>query len=243
MRTIWLLLIACLLGCHAEPADDAPDQVNRSVDEIVAACAEALGGMEKVEALRTFRTVTSWDGEEPVTTDIRRPNLMRTTGRSTLVFDGARAALLEGPADGEGPRGPTLLDPAVWKDFEIDLAFRFPAFFDFPTEYAGVESVMGREAFRLRVTLPLGTLVTYFIDTETALPLKAVSAVRIEGKEYAPELTYGEFVEAGGLLFPSRFRQGWTPETAENAVVDRVEVNVPFADDHFRIPADIAEVP
>jgi outer membrane lipoprotein-sorting protein len=223
-----MLVVFLILGCGAPPEQEAESPTLPTAEEIVAACAEAYGGVERLEAMRTFRIITSWDGAEPGVVDIRRPNLMRTEGRSILVFDGERAATL-------GPNGPELLDEGVWKDFEIDLAFRFPAFFDYPAALVGTDTVAGVETHELRVTLPLGTEVSYFIDGNTFLPVRAITEVTIDGVDYTPEIVFGEFVEVEGVLFPSTYRQGWLPETAQDAVLQSAAVNVVLPDDHFTI--------
>ena len=241
MRLLTLLALFCLTACDTQSADDTLQSAPDSAAQIIADCAEALGGVEELENLRTFRTTASWDGNDPVVSDIQRPNLFRTFGRASMVFDGERAAMLGGPQENEEAGGPELLDAEVWKDFEIDLAFNFPAFFDYPAEYLGLDSLDGTPVQQLLVTLPLGSRMTYLIDANTHLPLAARTAVTIDGTDYTPERRYLEFREVEGLLFPSRFRQGWTPETAQTGVLQEAEVNVMFDADHFRIPAELLE--
>ncbi len=240
MKTpIAVLTLVCALACSPPPADNEHDATLNTADQVIANCAEALGGAERLEDLKTFRTTASWDGEDPVITEVRRPNLFKTLGRATLVFDGERAAMLSGPGQDGEAGGPELLDADVWKDFEIDLAFNFPAYFDYPAEYLGLDSLDGTQVHQLLVVLPLGTRITYLVDTTTHLPLAARTEVTIDGTHYIPERVYDEFREVDGIFFPSRFRQGWTPETAQTGVLESAEVNPQFAENNFEIPTEL----
>jgi len=241
MRLATFITLCFLTACDSQTAGYAGHSTPNDAERIIAACATTMGGVEALENLRTFRTTASWDGEDPVVTDVQRPNLFRTAGRASMVFDGERAAMLSGPEEDGEPGGPELLDAEVWKDFEVDLAFNFPAFFDYPTEYLGVDSLEGTPVHQLLVTLPLETRITYLIDANTHLPLAARTVVTIDGTEYTPERLYLEFKEVDGILLPSRFKQGWTPETAQTGVLLEAEMNVNFGEDHFRLPAVLLE--
>ena len=241
MRLVTLIALCCLLACDTQSAGDSSHSATITATQIIAECAEALGGAERLDNLRAFRTTASWDGEDPVVTEVQRPNMFKTLGRAVLVFDGARAAMLQGPEENGEAGGPELLGAEVWKDFEIDFAFNFPAFFDYRTEYLGLDTLDGTPVHQLLVALPLETRMTYLIDANTHLPLAARTAVTIDGTDYTPERVYLEFREVEGILFPSRFRQGWTPETAQTGVLESAEVNVAFAEDHFEIPAALLE--
>ena len=238
MRAAVVMALCCSVSCGTPPEDSQRSAANPA-DQVIADCAKALGGADLLEDLRTFRMTASWDGGDPVVTEVQRPNLFKTLGRATLVFDGERAARLVGPEEGGTEGGVELLEADVWKDFEIDLAFNFPAFFDFPAEYLGLDSLDGEPVHKLLVTLPLGTNITYFLDANTHLPLVARTEVTIDGTDYTPERVYLEFREIEGILFPSRFEQGWTPETSQTGVLESGEVNVGFPEDHFQISPQV----
>jgi hypothetical protein len=58
------------------------------------------------------------------------------------------------------PQDPELIEAKYLKDLELDIAFVFPAFFDYPSEYLGREVVEGTDTHKLGVTLPLGVRLT-----------------------------------------------------------------------------------
>jgi len=231
LLAVVVLLISAVVLVAGEPV---------TVKGIVSECAEAMGGMEKIDALKTIRLkVIYTDHDYPVFAEIRRPNLIRSDGgKSVVLFDGKRACKLKGVAKDGSVSGPRLIKAEEWKDFEVDVAFYFPAFFDYPARYVGMETDEGRKAFELEVKLPLGARMTYFIDAETHLWFKTVAHVTIGGKEHHPQRIFSDYKVVGGILYPHGFIYNWTPDEKPNkAFIEKVEFNVPLPDERFAIPA------
>ncbi|MGB5304580.1 MAG: hypothetical protein WBO43_09790 [Gemmatimonadota bacterium] len=214
-----------------------------TAERIVARAASAMTVGGQIEDLQTLRIRMVYaDHEYPVITELSRPNRMRTegVGNYVLVFDGERAAFLQSPPAEDGtPQGPALVDARYLRDLELDIAFAFPAFFDYPVEYEGRELVEGVDAHKLGVTLPLGVRMTYFVDTETDLPVKVLADVTVDGTEYHPGRAFSDYEDWGGLMYPRTVTYWWMPDGVETAVVESVEADVPLGDDRFDIPADI----
>jgi hypothetical protein len=227
-------LIVLVPGCE-QPAPTA--------ERIVARVASAMTADGQIEDISTLRIRMVYpDHEYPVVTEISRPNRMRTegVGNYVLVFDGERAAFLVSPPAEDGtPQDPALVDSRYLRDLELDIAFAFPAFFDYPPEYQGRELVEGVEAHKLGVTLPLGVRMTYFIDTESHLPVRVLADVTVDGTEYHPGRTFSDYEDWGGLMYPRTVTFWWMPDGVETAVVESVELDVPLGEDRFAIPADI----
>lgn len=226
----WLVV----LGAAALPVA-ATDPV--TAEQVLARCADALGGADRIAAVRTLRFSVSYpDSAALVVNEISRPSRIRTEAGYILVFDGARAGFLKGaPAsDGIDP-GPLLLAEESWKDFEVDIAFLFPAFFDHEAEYAGAETVAGTTYHALKVALPLGAGMTYYLDGATFLPSRMVADVPSRGAVYHPERVVGDYRETAGVLFPRTFTStGWGEKG--RATVVSVEVNPPLGDERFEPP-------
>jgi len=235
MRVPWTLPVAAAILVLTIPACQQP-----TAERIVDQAAGAMMVSGDIDDLTTLRIRTVFpDHDYPVVTEIRRPNRIRTEGvdNYVLVFDGERAAFLQQPPAEDGtPQGPALIDSVYLRDLELDIAFVFPAFFDFPSEYLGVESVDDVETHVLRVVLPLGIPVTYFIDAETWLPLKVVADVMVDGTELHPERIFSDYEDMGGVLYARTYRYFWMPEAVDTATVESVEINVPLADDRFAVP-------
>ncbi|MFC1574452.1 hypothetical protein ACFL3Z_00035 [Gemmatimonadota bacterium] len=232
----WTTLGAVLLATGAGPL--SAQQV--TAEDVVTACAEALGGRATIDSFRTLRiryTLPDHSGQSHI--EIKRPNLIRSG--DVVVFDGKRAAFLDrGPAADGTPRPAQLIDREEWKDFEVDIARYFPAFFDYPSEYLGMEALEGIETHKLDVVLPLGGKVTYYIDAATYLPFMVESRVNLFGKEYRSQRFLGDYREVGGILYPHQFTY-YSPHVRVmySLTLDALEINIPLDNERFRLPPSI----
>jgi hypothetical protein len=191
-----------------------------------------MGGVEKIGSLKTMRLAENLADRPVRVSEIRRPNLTKTAG--VWVFDGNRAALLTVNVD--GTPGAELVPEEEWYNFEMGIAWQFPAFFDYPAEYMGTETVDHVETHILRVTLPLGTVMTYYLDARTYLVHKVASDVTIGRQVYHWEVTYSDYRLQGGILYPHTSTVlGADGVSVYTATVETVEFNVPFEDEFFSI--------
>jgi predicted aspartyl protease len=169
--------------------------------------------------------------------EIKRPNRIRSEAHYILVFNGKRAGYLKGApsADGKDP-GATLLPVEEGRDFEVDIAFWFPAFFDYPAEYMGLETVEGKASHKIGVVLPMGIRMIYLLDARTFLPARIMAEIPSGGETYRCEHVVGNYERTNGLLFPrTSTADSWGPKG--RATITSVEVNVPLGDDRFEVPA------
>jgi len=222
-RIAWIAVAAVIAG-RTCVATTAPMTAERLIDE----CARAMGGVEKIEAFETMRFAQRFpDHARPVHYEIKRPNCVRMGDE--LVFDGTRAAWLTGELVPEGE----------WKDFEVDIAWYIPAFFDYASDYLGTETLDGIETHRLQVVLPLGAIMTYSLDAETYLVLKATALFRIGDSEHHSERTYSDYRLQDGLLYPYACTyEGRTGVFTATMVT--LEFNVPLDDARFAVPISAA---
>ena len=225
-----LLILFLLTACQPKPV--TPMTAERLVEE----CAKAMGGIEKIDALETMRTTQHWPDHGLIRYEIKRPNLVRMG--DDLVFDGERAAWVKGRnADGT-LREAELVPQDEWKDFEMDIAWYVPAFFDYPAEYIGTEIVDNIETHKLQVTLPLGAVMTYNLDAQTYLVYRAASDVTVGDKEYHYERTYSDYRLHDGILYPHTFTYaGRDGVEVLTATMKKLEFNLPLEDEQFSVPA------
>ena len=220
-----------LLSQSAEP----------SKDEIIQRAWTAMFGNAKNEDIRSLYVESFFHGSTtPSRQTVKRPNLFRNEVSSgVLVFDGKRAAWVERQPDESGkPQGPEVLDQAHWRHFEVDIALLLPAFFDYPSESLGKEAVEGADAYKIRVTLPLGGKVIYFVDAASFLVTK-----RLVSWDGGSPAAYWENTMTGhnrydGIVFP----KGCTypgRDGRETGTYRNVRINVNPADGLFKIPDEL----
>ncbi len=225
----WMPMILLLLG-------NSCAEHRLTAEEIISRCAAAMGGIQNINDMRTIRMYRIYPdhGEHPLIFEMERPNRSRDAG-GKLVFDGKRACWIRGV---DGNSQPELVDPEEWIDFEVEIAYVFPAIFEHLSEFLGAETIDRREFYKLRVILPLGAAITYFIDSETYLIVKAAVHFKMNDTEINAYRDYFDYREVNDIYLPfgftygSRYGQikGW---------VESYEINIPFDDDYFRIPDDL----
>lgn len=211
-----------------------------SKEEIIQKAWKAMFGDLKNEDVKSFYVETFFHGSTvPSRMTVKRPNLFRNEVSSgVLVFDGKRAAWAVRVPDEKGnPRGPELIEPESWRHFEVDIAVLIPAFFDYPAEDKGRDTVEGAEAHVLRVNLPLGSFVTYFIDAKTFLITKRlVNWNGVEGEDW--ENLLDDYVDFNGVRFPTSCRYPGR-NGQEKGTYQNVKININPADELFVLPADL----
>jgi hypothetical protein len=104
-------------------------------------------------------------------------------------------------------------------------------------ELEGTEPVEGRDAYKLKITLPDGQVRHVWVDAQTYLDVKVDGTRRMDGKP-RPVWTYlRDYRPVQGLMIPHLL------ETAVDGVkgsekirVEHVALNAPIDDDHFAKP-------
>ncbi len=228
----------------APPASPAPSP---TVDEIVGRYVAARGGLKNLEALRTLRQegrVNAGAGRVGlVTREIKRPGRIRFEFTvqgvtSILASDGQRGWKVS-PLEGEtGPQplpDEVLIDAREQADIDgplVDWKAKGSQ-----VELVGREAVDGRDAWKLKVTLKSGGVLTAWLDVESANLVRTEATRQARGKRVRIETTFGDFRMTGGILFPHlvEVRAAGRPQVLRIAV-DKVEVNPPLSDARFAPP-------
>ncbi len=238
-RTQWIATLG-LTGMIVATGLVKAEQV--TAEEVVERCADALGGRAAIEKIETLRLrYVLPDHGAPIRMEVKRPNRLRTG--DAVVFDGKRAALLERPPQPDGTPNPARrVDAEEWKDNEVEIGKYFPAFFDYPSKYGGVEVIEGIETHKLKVELPMGGELTYFVEASTHLPLMVESRITLYGKNYRSIKMFGDYRETAGILYPHEFTY-YSPHMKRlfRIVFEKVELNVPLPDSRFEVPAGLYE--
>jgi hypothetical protein len=247
-KTSAVLLLPLILACapgqqgsgNTPHEADAPAALTTT--DVISRAADNWGGMERVDALQTLRAqFTYHEADGPVTHDVGRPNLVRSTGgeRYISVFDGHRAAFVV-YMDREGnSRDPFIVEEEEVKDWEMEKAWVFPAFFDHPAEYLGLQQLEETPAHVLRVMLPLGARMDYFLDAESFLVIRAEGLATIGETTYESAREYFDFELTDGVLYPTRMTYFYGDGEPNPGTIGGLEIDSDFPPDHFLIPEDL----
>lgn len=229
----------------------APAVFAQSVDDVLAKHFDAQGGLDKFRAMKSIR-LTGKMGvgpgmEAPFTMEKKRPGLMRMDftfqgmtgtqawdgkqGWSVMPFMGKKdpepispedAKSIEEQADFDGP----LVD---WKDKGHAL------------ELMGKEQVEGAECIKLKVTRKNGEVDYWYFDAETYLLVKQEGKRTRHGTEIEGEVTFGDYKEVSGLMFPFSMTSGAKGMPQKQTMTfEKIELDPELADARFVMPAPAA---
>ena len=248
-------LVAALLtapGALADPptpsAPSAKPAPSPTVDEVVGRYVTARGGIQKLRALRTLRQegrISAGAGRDGlVMREIKRPGKIRfefTVQGVTSVFasDGQHGWKVN-PLEGEmGPKPlpeEALIDAREQADIDGPLV-------DWKSkgsqiELVGREAIGGHDAYKLKLTLKSGGVLTAYVDVKSASLVRTEATRHVRGKQVRIETTLGDYRKTGGILFPHfvEVRAAGRPQVVR-IVVDKVEVNPALSDARFAPPA------
>lgn len=219
-----------------------------SADEIVAKYVEKVGGIAKIEAVKTLKRSGKFRGgggfEAKYVQLNKRPDLVREeltfqglTGVN--AFDGKTGWKID-PFQGKKDAEPLGEDEL--KDIVEDSVFdgqlvNYKAKGN-TIEFAGVEPVEGSDTWRLKVTLKNGDVTYYYIDTEDFVPIKIEYKRMIRGAEQVTDVYPGDYKAVDGWYIPHSYEQGRPGSSQRSSVVfQKIEANVPMDDALFAKPA------
>lgn len=174
-----------------------------TVDVVVARHLEAMGGLERMRALKSvsYSAVEAWDGKQAQITATRaRPNLMRfehTDGAATMIkaFDGTAGwSSKDGAVEAiaaDKMRGKTDFDDAL-----IDSAAR-----GHKVELVGEEQMDGSPVYLLKVTRAGGGAEeTRAIDARTFLETRRTVSFVMEGKPMTKTIRFHDYRKVDGIM-------------------------------------------
>jgi len=237
--TVLLILLIFLFISSCKQVSDN----NLTEEEIINKAWKAMFGELKKDEIKSIFMESYFHGRTvPRFLTIKRPNLFRNEGQDDiLVFDGKRAAWAKrGPDEKGNPRGPELIDSLYWRHFDVDIAIAFPAFFDYPSELKGIKKYdcVDESSYEIYVDLPLGSNVTYFVDTKSFLVTRRLVSWEGNPDDKLWENIITNNLDYNGILFPD----GYTfegREGEEKGYFKNVKFNTNPGDDLFKIPAEL----
>ena len=240
-RRVLILWAAAVISCL--PA------VAQTVDEVIAKNTAARGGLDKIKALQsvtfTGRIEVGQGMEAPFTLRVKRENQMRMEVTiqgmtATQAYDG-KAGWQVMPFTGKTDAEPLAGDEL--KDAEEQADVIEGPLIDYRTkgntvELLGKEDLGGSPAYKLKVTLKNGDVITEYIDANSFLEVKEASKRTIRGTETEIEVTTGDYKAVGGLMWPHALEQGAKGSSQkQKLIIEKIELNTPIEDATFKMPA------
>ncbi len=154
----------------------------QTADEIIAKYIKTVGGLEKIQAVKSLRRTGKFTGgggfEAVVIEENKRPNMVRqefTLQGMTQInaYDGKTGWKIE---PWQGKKDPETLGEEEMKQI-IEASDMDGPLVNYQqkgnkVEFVGMEPVEGTDAFKLKVTLADGDVRYYYMDTDYYVPIK-----------------------------------------------------------------------
>ncbi len=238
-RLILALAVLALTAAHASA---------QTADEIVAKFVKTVGGMEKIQAVKSLRRTGRYNGgggfEAVVVEENERPNLVRQefiiqgmTG--VTAYDGKAGWKIEpwnGKKDAE-PLGEEELK-GILEDSDLDGPLVNYRAKGNKVEYVGMDQVEGTDTYKLKVTLANGDVRYFYMDTDYYVPIKIEVKRMVRGAEREYETILGDYKQVGGWYLPFSVESGPKGSQFKSKVTyDKIEPNVTIDSVRFRPPA------
>jgi hypothetical protein len=218
-----------------------------TVDELVAKNTAARGGAAAWQAVSSLQLSGRMDVGKgmsvPYVLEQKRPGKMRLE----FVFDGETSIqTFDGKSGWKlAPfLGRTTAEPMTEAELGLaaDTADLYGLLFDYAkrghkVELLGNEVVQGQDTFKLKVTLPGGSVRWVYLDAKSGLEIKVEALRRLRKRDRVVETFYHDWQVTDGLLIARRLETRTEGEkTIHPFTVQSVLVNPPLADARFAMP-------
>ncbi|MBV9926475.1 MAG: hypothetical protein JOZ96_15760 [Acidobacteria bacterium] len=236
-----LLALACVTAFAAHASA-------QTADEIVDKFIKTVGGMEKIQAVKSLRRTGKYIGdgglEAAVVEENRRPNLVRQELNiqgmvGVTAYDGRTGWKIEpwnGKKDAEALSEEEM--KGIVEDSDLDGPLVNYKQKGVKVEYVGMDEVEGTDTYKLKATLPSGDVRIYYMDTDYFVPIKIDIKRMIRGAEREYETILGDYKEVGGWYLPFSVESGLKGNPDRSKVTyEKIETNVPIEDSRFAKPA------
>ncbi|HEV8589094.1 MAG TPA: hypothetical protein VGQ72_09480 [Pyrinomonadaceae bacterium] len=236
------VLLACALVLAG-----AVSAMSQTADEIVAKYIKTVGGMEKIEAVKTIRrtgkVIAGGGFEIPIVEENKRPNLVRQDVTiqglvGTSAYDGKTGWKIQpwqGKKDAETMGEGEMKAIVEESDFDGPLV-NYKAKGN-KVEYVGMDEVEGTDTYKLKVTLANGETRYFYMDTDYYVPIKIETKRIVRGNEVEFETVLGDYKEVAGWYMPYSIEVGAKGSQFKQKIAyEKIEANVAVDDGRFAMP-------
>src|SRR3989442_14742959 len=225
----------------------AVSAASQTADEIVGKYIKTVGGMEKIEAVksirRTGKVIAGGGFEIPIVEENKRPNLVRRDVAiqglvGTSAYDGKMGWKIQpwqGKKDAETMGEGEL--KAIIEDSDFDGPLVNYKAKGNKVEYVGMDEVEGTDAYKLKVTVANGEVRYFFLDSDYYVPIMIQTKRVIRGAEIEFETILGDYKGVAGWYLPHSVETGpKRSQFKQKVTYEKIEANVPLDDKRFVMP-------
>ena len=219
----------------------------QTADEIIGHYIKAVGGMDKIESVRTLRRTGKWFGGGGFEALIMQENKRDSSVREEFSLQGMTAInAYDGKAGWKiepwnGKKDAEALGEEEMKSVVEDADFDGPLI-DYKrkgnkVEFIGMDKFEGTDTYKLRVTKSSGDVYVIYLDTDFYMPIKVDTKRMVRGEEREYETALGDYKLVNGWYLPYAVEINAKGRSDKTKVVfDKIEANVQVDDQRFAMP-------
>lgn len=220
----------------------------QTAEDIVARYVKTIGGLEKIQAVKTLRRTGKFTGGGGFEAVILEENKRQSKVRQEFSVQGLTGITAYDGSTGwkiepwQGKKDPEPLGEEEMKQILEDSDFDGPLVNHQQkgnkVEFVGMDAVEGTDAFKLKVTLANGDTRYYYMDTDYYVPIKIDTKRMIRGAEREYETMLGDYKEVAGWYLPHSVETNVKgSQNKQKVTYEKIEANVMLDDGHFKLPA------
>jgi hypothetical protein len=221
----------------------------QTADEIVAHYLKAVGGMDKIQAVKSLRRTGKFIGGGGFEAVIVQENKRDAAVREEFLLQGMTGINAYDGKTGwkiepwNGKKDAEALGEEEMKEILEDADFDGPLV-DYQRkgnkiEFVGMDKFEGTDTYKLKVTKRNGDIYTYFLDAEYYMPIKIDLKRIIRGEEREYEAAVGNYKLVNGWYLPYSVESNpkGHPQDKSKYVYEKIEANVAIDDARFTMPS------
>ncbi|HVG33914.1 MAG TPA: hypothetical protein VM911_12575 [Pyrinomonadaceae bacterium] len=226
----------------------------QTAEEIINNYIKTIGGMDKIQAVKTLRRTGKFIGgggfEAAILEENKRQKMVRQEfsiqGMTGInAYNGQAGWKIEpwqGKKDVE-PLGEEEMKQII-EDSDFDGPLVNYQQKGNKVEFVGMDQVEGTDAYKLKVTLASGDVRYYYMDTDYFVPIKIDTKRMIRGAEREYETTLGDYKEVNGWYLPHSVETNLKgSQDKQKVAYEKIEANVAIDDARFQLPTAAARPP
>jgi len=213
---------------------------NETVDPnvVLEKYLDAIGGRDalaKVEDRTTIMRGTAMGQALTIIVKQKAPNKMRQEVKAggmdqTIIFDGEKG-VMKAATKNVDVTGKELEQLKIEATMELLLDIEGNGV---KLDFEGTEKINGKDAHKIKMTLPSGIRWFNYFDAESGLKIKEQKEMQTQMGLIEQVVTYDNYTEVEGIKYPFKITQSFSPQSVE-MTVSSVKVNKGLADDIFKI--------
>jgi len=220
----------------------------QTADDIVAHYLKAIGGMDRIQAVKSLRRTGKFIGSGGFEAAIVQENKRDASVREEFLLQGMTGINAYDGKTGwkiepwNGKKDPEALGEEEFKEIVEDADFDGPLV-DYQRkgnkiEFAGMDKFEGTDTYKLKVATSHGDAYTFYLDTDYYMPIKVDVKRIVRGEEREYEAVLGNYKLVNGWYLPYSIETNpkGHPQDKSKYVYDKIEANVAIDESRFTMP-------